>query len=214
MTTTTDDHDDLHLQHCHNGAPPPLPALAVTTMRSTTNSSAVDSYHHPHHLSSQDNHDPPVAAAISSSSVDHVDVHSHPQPPDGCDNTYRAWCYFTSVTPHSASLNTPSTSKPGKGFCVLTLMLTLGPGSICDVCAEEYSPQCIPHSIPAVSPPLRHTMPTQFLILIQDMFHVQAVAMKLQKRHCHASSPSVLSVANTSRVMMSVSIRINSPSCC
>lgn len=27
-------------------------------------------------------------------------------------------------------------------------MLTLGPGSICDVCAEEYSPQCIPHSIP------------------------------------------------------------------
>ncbi|KAL4063804.1 hypothetical protein J3A83DRAFT_4361901 [Scleroderma citrinum] len=27
-------------------------------------------------------------------------------------------------------------------------MLTLGPASICDVCAEEYSPQCIPHSIP------------------------------------------------------------------
>lgn len=27
-------------------------------------------------------------------------------------------------------------------------MLTLGPGSICDVCAEEFSPQCIPHSIP------------------------------------------------------------------
>ena len=58
---------------------------------------------------------------------------------------------------------------------------------------------------PAVSSPLHHTMLTQFLILIQDMFYVQAVVMKLQKRHHHASSPSVLSVANTSRVMMSVS---------
>ncbi|KIO11804.1 hypothetical protein M404DRAFT_126730 [Pisolithus tinctorius Marx 270] len=27
-------------------------------------------------------------------------------------------------------------------------MLALSPGSVCDVCAEEYSPQCIPHSIP------------------------------------------------------------------
>ncbi|KAG9311414.1 hypothetical protein JVU11DRAFT_8526 [Chiua virens] len=27
-------------------------------------------------------------------------------------------------------------------------MLTLSPGSVCDVCAEEYGPQCIPHSIP------------------------------------------------------------------
>ncbi|KAI9566071.1 hypothetical protein HD554DRAFT_2279450 [Boletus coccyginus] len=27
-------------------------------------------------------------------------------------------------------------------------MLTLSPGSACDVCAEEYGPHCIPHSIP------------------------------------------------------------------
>ncbi|KAH7926576.1 hypothetical protein BV22DRAFT_1008780 [Leucogyrophana mollusca] len=27
-------------------------------------------------------------------------------------------------------------------------MLTLSPGSVCDVCAEEYSPRCAPHSIP------------------------------------------------------------------
>ncbi len=27
-------------------------------------------------------------------------------------------------------------------------MLTLAPGSVCDVCAEEYGPQCLPHSIP------------------------------------------------------------------
>ncbi|KAF8838168.1 hypothetical protein BDN67DRAFT_955455 [Paxillus ammoniavirescens] len=27
-------------------------------------------------------------------------------------------------------------------------MLTLSPGSVCDVCAEEYGPHCIPHSIP------------------------------------------------------------------
>ncbi|KAJ8588699.1 hypothetical protein M405DRAFT_933925 [Rhizopogon salebrosus TDB-379] len=27
-------------------------------------------------------------------------------------------------------------------------MLTLTPGSVCDVCAEEYGPHCIPHSIP------------------------------------------------------------------
>lgn len=27
-------------------------------------------------------------------------------------------------------------------------MLTLKPGSACDVCAEEYAPQCLPHSIP------------------------------------------------------------------
>ena len=89
-------------------------------------------------------------------------------------------------------------------------MLTLSPGSICNVCAEEYRPQCIPQSIPAVSSPLRHTMPTQFLILIQDMFYVHAVVMKLQKRHRHASSPSVLSVMNTSRVMMSISSALTS----
>ncbi|KAG1813689.1 uncharacterized protein BJ212DRAFT_1569371 [Suillus subaureus] len=27
-------------------------------------------------------------------------------------------------------------------------MLTLSPGSVCDVCAEEYGPHCVPHSIP------------------------------------------------------------------
>ncbi|KAG2030216.1 hypothetical protein BDR03DRAFT_878846 [Suillus americanus] len=27
-------------------------------------------------------------------------------------------------------------------------MLTLSPGSVCDVCAEEYGPHCTPHSIP------------------------------------------------------------------
>ena len=27
-------------------------------------------------------------------------------------------------------------------------MLTLNPGSSCDVCAEEYGPHCLPHSIP------------------------------------------------------------------
>ncbi|KAG1856348.1 hypothetical protein DFJ58DRAFT_683288 [Suillus subalutaceus] len=27
-------------------------------------------------------------------------------------------------------------------------MLTLGPGSVCDVCAEEYSPHRVPHSVP------------------------------------------------------------------
>ncbi|EGO19970.1 hypothetical protein SERLADRAFT_478524, partial [Serpula lacrymans var. lacrymans S7.9] len=27
-------------------------------------------------------------------------------------------------------------------------MLTLSPGSVCDVCAEEYGPHCLPHSIP------------------------------------------------------------------
>ncbi|KAH7890469.1 hypothetical protein F5I97DRAFT_1972902 [Phlebopus sp. FC_14] len=27
-------------------------------------------------------------------------------------------------------------------------MLTLTPGSVCDVCAEEYGPHCVPHSIP------------------------------------------------------------------
>lgn len=27
-------------------------------------------------------------------------------------------------------------------------MLTLSPGSACDVCAEEYGPQCMPHSVP------------------------------------------------------------------
>ncbi|KAF8548732.1 hypothetical protein OG21DRAFT_1489143 [Imleria badia] len=27
-------------------------------------------------------------------------------------------------------------------------MLTLSPGSVCDVCAEEFGPHCIPHSIP------------------------------------------------------------------
>ncbi|KAG2151590.1 uncharacterized protein EDB93DRAFT_1052476, partial [Suillus bovinus] len=27
-------------------------------------------------------------------------------------------------------------------------MFTLSPGSVCDVCAEEYDPHCIPHSIP------------------------------------------------------------------
>lgn len=27
-------------------------------------------------------------------------------------------------------------------------MLTLQSGSACDVCAEEYGPQCLPHSIP------------------------------------------------------------------
>ncbi|KAF8882112.1 hypothetical protein BD779DRAFT_1444977 [Infundibulicybe gibba] len=27
-------------------------------------------------------------------------------------------------------------------------MLTLNPGSTCDVCAEEYGPHCLPHSIP------------------------------------------------------------------
>jgi len=58
-------------------------------------------------------------------------------------------CYLSTTSSNQIPCQSPlSTSKPGKGFCVLTLMLTLGPGSICDVCAEEYSPQCIPHSIP------------------------------------------------------------------
>lgn len=36
---------------------------------------------------------------------------------------------------------------PRGGF-LLGLMLTLAPASYCDVCAEEYGAQCLPHSIP------------------------------------------------------------------
>lgn len=38
-------------------------------------------------------------------------------------------------------------------------MLTLSPGSVCDVCAEEFGPHCIPHSIPCgndSSPPMKN----------------------------------------------------------
>lgn len=68
-------------------------------------------------------------------------------------------------------------------------MLTLKSGSACDVCAEEYAPQCLPHSIPCgmfLNFSLRLAQPSQ------AMFSVPVAPLLSSKKQPHASSQHVL----------------------
>lgn len=77
-------------------------------------------------------------------------------------------------------------------------MITLSPGSLCDVCAEEYGPHNYPHCIPCGECHrlivLMHTHNDR--LPLQAMYCAEVVAIlyfqKLHQKHL----PPVLSVAN------------------
>jgi hypothetical protein len=60
-------------------------------------------------------------------------------------------------------------------------MLTLNPGSSCDVCAEEYGPHCLPHSIPC-GPCFYHFFLCFFTIFFN--IHRSCPLLELLHHHC------------------------------
>ena len=79
-------------------------------------------------------------------------------------------------------------------------MITLSPGSLCDVCAEEYGPHNLPHSIPCgESPPRSFFVVAQNLLIVahapQDMYCVSAAAITSSKKPHLVYRLPVLSVA-------------------
>lgn len=75
-------------------------------------------------------------------------------------------------------------------------MITLSPGSLCDVCAEEYGPHNYPHSISCGSSLRRSSEKMPLIVLEQDMYYARIVAVPSSKKLLHVLVLSVLSVAS------------------
>ena len=55
-------------------------------------------------------------------------------------------------------------------------MLTLSPGSVCDVCAEEYGSHCVPHSIPCGELNTFHLVGNFFLTRVMNLSVLQVTS--------------------------------------
>ena len=76
-------------------------------------------------------------------------------------------------------------------------MITLNPGSLCDVCAEEYGPHNYPHSIPCGEFQIlcyrRVNFYNAMLCALQDTYYAFTAAITLSTKHLHVLRHPVLS---------------------
>ena len=88
-------------------------------------------------------------------------------------------------------------------------MITLSPGCLCDVCAEEYGPHNLPHSIPCGELDVLSSLSTKILITHrhtpQAMYSASTAATTSSRKPQHVLLPFVLSAASSLRATPFVS---------